>query len=298
MLRITIDTLESPMRVDRYLRIMNNTLTQGAIEKALRSGHIKIPGKKIQSNYRIDKGDVLLLADYLLPATTKSTKQFSSNVIALAEKITGEYLLHEDDYFLVINKPTNLATQGGSKISISVDHALEYLNSTGYDLRIAHRLDKDTSGVLLITKTRRTATIIGKALENKCITKKYLAVLQGHVASPSGTIESYLSKIESGVITTTKANGKIAITQYKVIKNHEDTTVVEFTPLTGRMHQLRCHAAFELKTPIVGDKKYGYDGNNDVLMLHAWHLTIPEEIFGTKYHFTAPIPKYFSNWGL
>jgi 23S rRNA pseudouridine955/2504/2580 synthase len=274
------------MRIDRYIRSIYSDLTQGAIEKALRAGCIKVSSKKIKSNYRVSDGDEISLAEYLCSTQESFDKEFSNGVKSLASKLLNEYLIEENEHFIAINKPTGLATQGGSKIVISVDHSLEYLNSNGSELRIVHRLDKDTSGVLLISKTRASSTALGDAFKNKKIVKKYLAILNGVPKNMSGTISSYLEKVEYGVIDSTPEKGKIATTEYKVLGTKNGIAAVEFTPLTGRMHQIRCHAAYNLKCPIIGDKRYSTQSKHR-LMLHAKELVIPAEVLGSMYTIEA-----------
>ncbi len=295
MQEFIVTNIASPMRLDRYLRIIDENLTQGVIEKALRSGFIKLAGTKVKSDKRVVSGDVITISDHIVinEKLNSSKLHFSANIISLSEKILGQYLLHENDDFIAINKPHGLATQGGSNISLSVDHALQYLNSKGGELRIVHRLDRDTSGLLLIAKNRLAATILGNAFHDRLITKKYIAVVKGNLKDKSGCITSYLTKAQEKMREVKEGEGKIAITEYKVLKNENDLYLVEFTPLTGRTHQIRCHAAFNLKAPIVGDAKYGTPNQRTQLLLHSHEIQIPKEVFGTAYSVIAPIPEYF-----
>ncbi|MBP7189799.1 MAG: RluA family pseudouridine synthase [Rickettsiaceae bacterium] len=298
-LRDLVVTAVDAMRLDRYLRIIDESLTQGAIEKALRSGDIKIAGKKVKSNHRVQNGDVLTINRYFKISDQKKKAElsFDPGVISLAQKITSEYLLYEDENLIAINKPTKLPTQGGNKINISVDHALEYLNSKGYDLRLVHRLDRETSGILLLAKTRSAATRLAKAFENRRIMKKYLAVTHGKLKlKEEGRVESFLGKIEDKICEMSKnsPDAKLAVTDYKILdSNAEGFYLVEFTPMTGRMHQLRAHAAYSMGTPIVGDEKYGSNILDRRLLLHASEIEISEEIFGKKIKVKANVDKCF-----
>lgn len=293
---------EDSMRIDRYLRSIDENLTQGIIEKALRNGDIRISGKKIKSNHRVSDGDIITTSPYfqINEKKEKAIISFDPGVISLAEKMTSEYLLYEDENLMAINKPTKLPTQGGNKINISVDHAIEYLNSKGYDLRLVHRLDRETSGVLIIAKTRGAAARLAKAFENRRITKKYLAITHGSLKlAREGKIESFLGKLDDKIceISKTSPDAKFAVTDYKVISsNSNGYHLVEFNPLTGRMHQLRAHSSYSMGTPIVGDVKYGSNIESKRLLLHASELLISEEIFKKIILIKAKEDKCFSSF--
>lgn len=283
--QITITNVSIPMRLDRYLRTLNDNLTQGVIEKALRNGLVKLNGKKAKSSVRVQSSDMLEVAEHLLKETTYD-KNFSPSVITLAKKLFSEYLIEENEHFIAIDKPVGLPSQGGNHITVSVDHALQYINHTEQtELRIVHRLDRDTSGVLIIAKTREAAILLGNAFKDRVIEKRYIALLHGNVHEDSGRISSHLRKNHEVVENSNEEEGKEAVTNYRVLKRERSQTLVEFTPHTGRMHQLRCHAAFELKCPIVGDRKYGIsDTHAKRLMLHACQIRIPSSVFGVEYH--------------
>jgi 23S rRNA pseudouridine955/2504/2580 synthase len=291
---IIVTKIENPMRFDRYLRVVDHSLTQGVIEKALRSGLIKLNGAKAKSNVRIKNGDIVTIKLFLKDVEPNyTTKHFSQNIIALADKILGSYLIEDNEYFLAINKPSGLASQGGSKIDISIDHALQYLNMQGHDLRIVHRLDLETSGIFVIAKSRNATTLLGNALQNRLCEKRYLSWVKGDVVNDSGSVISYLAKAQDRMKEVSEGEGKLAITDYKVLRRKHGFTMLEFSPQTGRTHQLRCHAAMNLKCPIVGDMKYGI-GTSGPLMLHAYEFFVPSVVFGVDYKVQAPVPEYFN----
>ncbi|MES2214548.1 MAG: RluA family pseudouridine synthase [Pseudomonadota bacterium] len=292
MSEFIVSGVVSPMRLDRYLRIIDSTMTQGFIEKALRAGDIRIGSSKAKANDRVNDGDVILIKDRIhVAAASVEVKEFSAASIALASKLLKPYLLYDDKDFMAINKPAGLPTQGGSNISLSIDHALQYLNANGHDLRLVHRLDKETTGVLLIAKNRHAATLLGEGFKNHVMAKKYIAVLYGSIDSPSGVVESYLAKRHNMVyeVDASAEDGKLAITEYSVLKANDKVTLVEFTPKTGRMHQISCHAAYSLKAPILGDEKYG-GKYAESLYLHAAEITIPKEILGREHVISADLP--------
>jgi len=291
------DDLE--VRLDRFIRRECFYLPQGIIEKHLRLGQIQVNGKKAKSSSRLKKGDVVMISDNLRQSADvkdKSTKitNFSPAVISLAGKLLGEYLIIANDHFIAINKPYGLATQGGSKINISVDHALAYLNdTTGSHYRLVHRLDKDTSGVLVIAKDLNSCILLGDAFKTKELQKTYLAVALGCPSPKSGVVENYIDKERNSVydVVVETSDGKLAKTIYETISQKGKATVIKFTPLTGRMHQLRFHSKY-LGCPILGDEKYG-GKVFDRMMLHAIEMLIPASVFGEEYVIKAPVDKFF-----
>lgn len=323
-------TPELPTRLDRTLRRLYPLLTQGQIEQALRKGYIKVNGQKVTAGVRVVKGDKISIAERLnLTPHSRSDRQFSASVISLAGKLLAEYLLYDHTSFMAINKPAGVATQGGSKVSLSIDDALQYLNQTeGRELRLVHRLDKDTSGILLIAKSYEASIKLTSAFKDKIIEKTYLAIVEGAPPQEQGEIASFISAKGE------EEDSKFAVTRYRVVDINKNSTrhreedesptrrsslsdfqslsglpriaslarnngyvpasslsLLEFTPLTGRMHQLRIHAK-ELGCPIVGDKKYG-SGLGEKLLLHALRIRVSSEIFGKEATIEAPVPEYF-----
>lgn len=274
-----------PVRLDRYLRRLYSGATQGVIEKALRSGAIKLNGKKTKTSNRVKTIDVISIRPGLFEEkSAASTREFSRSVISLAEKLLSDYLLFSADEFIAINKPENLAVQGGSKIDLSIDDALAWLNQKQEaEYKLVHRLDKATSGILLIAKGFDAAAKLTGAFKEKLINKIYIAVLSGHPEKKEGRLENMIGKDRSGafeIVKEQKDGGKLAETCYKTLDANSKVSLVEFRPVTGRMHQLRFHSKF-LGCPIVGDEKYGGTKYRRML-LHAQKLTIDKKVFGRE----------------
>lgn len=297
MVKLSVNNFPE-IRLDRFLRKNFTYLTQGVIEKCLRKNQIKINNQKAKSNNKISNGDVVNIANYLIKPFVLSftLKKISPDIILLAKKILNEYLLFSCNEFIAINKPHGLATQGGSKLSISIDHALQYFNRTEKtDYKLIHRLDKDTSGILIIAKNLNTAFLLGKAFKEKKIRKTYLAILTGRsfFLPKEGIITSYIAKKKYGnhnLVEETK-DGKFAKTIYKILASKKNRTIIKYAPITGRTHQLRYHSK-QLGLPILGDTKYGEE-NFKRMMLHASEIIIPEKIFGMLYKLRAPLDKNF-----
>lgn len=296
-----------PIRLDRYLKRVIPALSQGVIEQHLRTKKIKVNGEKAVNSLRVNEGDKIIIPQSLLSndATElgdQTDLEFSPGAIKLADKLKGEYLLFENEYFMVINKPAKLATQGGSKINLSVNDALDYLNyKNKTELKLVHRLDKETSGILIMAKDYYAAAKLSQGFKDKLVEKNYFAVVMGKMPKKLGEISCMLGKNREGTYDKVQVdleNGKLAITKYKVIKKLSDISLVEFTPVTGRTHQLRVHAQM-LGCPIVGDSKYGSQANaalSSNMLLHAERLTLGAEIFGKEFSFHAQIPEYFNRF--
>jgi 23S rRNA pseudouridine955/2504/2580 synthase len=289
--------LNGPIRLDRYIKRLFPLITQGEIESNLRKGKIKVNAEKVKSNFRVNIGDRIIMFAKVFDSykACASKIHYPPSVIALSKKLFSKYFLYSDQHLLAIDKPAGLAVQGGSKINVSIDDALAYLNQTnGTDYRLVHRLDKDTSGVLVISASYDSAIKLGDAFKNKQIRKKYIAILAGIPKNAGNVIRSNIGKVKSGQyeIVQEQENGKLAETFYRVLKKNKQFSLVEFKPTTGRMHQLRVHSK-ALSCPIVGDCKYGGPACSRML-LHAETLTIPSTIFGQEIRITSKLPKEFS----
>lgn len=297
---IYVKDLHAPMRLDRYLKSLNPQLTQGIIEKALRNKLILVNDVKATSNTRvINDNKISYHATIILENENQEAKSFSQNVIILASKLQNDYLLYEDERILVINKPAKLATQGGTNISLSVDDALQYLNTQGDDLRLCHRLDRDTSGVVLLAKNRLVADQIMHGFKDKQIKKEYLAIVTNLKDQKYGTLSSYLEpSSQEGIRRVVQTHnptsgGKIAHTSWQTLASKDNNGLLLMRPETGRMHQLRCHSLL-ISDGIVGDRKYGITSDkSEYMMLHSHKMEIKESVLGKAYSFIAPAPQHF-----
>ncbi|MEY3196779.1 MAG: hypothetical protein RLZZ59_145 [Pseudomonadota bacterium] len=296
---IEIKDRDFAIRLDRFLRTINPFLTQGVIEQYLRKGLIKVNEKKAESSLRLINGDKIFVADsiedQLKPRSRKLEVKNTPIVSKLAQKLLSEYLVYDHEAFVAVNKPSGLASQGGTKITLSLDDALVYLSDQGVDLRLVHRLDKDTSGIILIAKSSENADRFMKAFQKHKIHKTYMAILSSVPQKSKGRIESYLIKEKDFEVSTYEEEvegSKVAVTEYEIIKIINDKALVKFYPLTGRMHQLRVHSKL-IGCPIVGDEKYG-GVESDKLMLHAAAVLIDKDVFGEEIQIACPIPEYFN----
>jgi len=288
-MEIKVQDHKIPIRLDRYLKKLDSKLTQGIIEKSLRKSCIKVNGNKSSANTRISDGDIVYILDNILNLDADKEEEISLPASNFAKKLLSENLLFENQHFYAFLKPSGVPTQGGSKISISLDDAFKAIGA-----RIVHRLDKDTSGIILAAKTRDDAIILTKAFEERKIQKHYFAIVSPMVGKQHGRVDNFIFKKDkySVGITQDGAKGaKHAITEYMHISDSLGQSLLEFIPITGRMHQIRAHAAY-LGSPIVGDVKYG-GLENKFLLLHAGKIIIHKSIFGEEIIISSDLPEYF-----
>lgn len=276
---------ECTMRLDRYLRFAFPGLMQSTIEQGIRKKLIKINDQICLAKSKITGGEILSVPNSFANYTNLGPKIFSNCVQKFSEKLFDKFVLHEDEQILVINKPAKLPTQGGNKVNLCVDDALKYHNSVyGTNMRIVHRLDKDTTGVLLIAKNRGISSQVAHAFKHHLIRKQYLALIYGKPKALKGCITSEIDETE-------------AVSHYKVVQKFSDNLwCILFTPKTGKMHQIRKHALL-VGGAIVGDQKYNTDISSPYsqnLMLHAAQVALPNTITNLhKKRFYAFTPKHW-----
>ena len=298
LIKILVQEEDNHIRLDRLLRRNYPDMSQGLIEKSLRKNLIRVNGKKALANTRLASNDEVQLAQFIADNIVVMPKRSPIPVVnADIEKIK-KAIIYQDSDIIVINKPSGLAVQGGSKITKSVDAILEYLKF-GYDERpkLVHRIDKDTSGILLIARRTAIAAKLSACFRNKTIEKYYWALVKGKPLKEEGKISNLIHKQERSTPDSDQ-DSKEAITYYKIMDYvHEQVAWLEMMPITGRTHQLRIHA-MQLGCPIVGDRKYGMDtyieGAANKLHLHARKMII-RNFNGRDLEFTAPVPAHMKD---
>lgn len=283
-------------RLDRWLRQQHPGLTQGQIEKSLRKGLIRVNNTKVTSSYRLQEGDDV---DVRVQIDNSAPHQQPLPPKPLSAKEIDElksWIIWEDDDLLVLNKPSGLATQGGTKTTRHVDGLLQaYGQKTNIKYRLTHRLDRDTSGILLIAKSSRMASHLTQAFRDDQIQKTYLALVVGDWREHQGTIHQPIKKAGKIEKMIPADDGLPATTHFRLLKHlGHQMTLLRLKPETGRTHQLRVHLQHK-GFPIVGDGKYGGRDalkHHDQLMLHAFEIAF-KDLEGATMVFRAPLPPHF-----
>ena len=317
---VTIGPGDGGQRLDRWLKRHFPHLAQGRIEKMCRKGELRVDGARCKASDRVDTGMQIRIPP--LPEPGEMTSAPRPQVSPADAKMMKDAVLFRDDHIIALNKPPGLPTQGGSKQTRHVDGLADALRF-GLDEkpRLVHRLDKDTSGVLLLARTRAVAGALTEAFRARETRKIYWAAVAG-VPSPSmGTVRYGLVKapghgsggegekmrcIHPNAVATTEG-AKHATTDYAVLsKLAQRAAWVALVPVTGRTHQLRAHMA-EMGHPIVGDGKYGGSGQENLgdgwgsqlggeisrkLHLHARSIAFNHPVTGKRLVITAPLPEH------
>lgn len=306
----TVDATDDATRLDRWCQRILGRAPNSVYQKALRTGRIRLNGKKSEGNARVNKGDTIEVRGEIVSMEREQAprpKQTMKLTLDLADEARA-MVQYRDKDIIIINKPAGLAVQGGSKVEKHLDGMLPALQYDGKDIpRLVHRLDKDTSGVMVLARHVFAASELQRAFANKKVRKTYLALVVGAPKPASGEIESNLDKLALGegsreMVRSVDEAGKRAVTRYKTLEHlGRKLALVELEPVTGRTHQLRVHMA-EMDCPILGDGKYGgraahVTGGVELsgrLHLQAWRIYLPP-MFGKEARtFEAPIAPHIA----
>ena len=292
---------EQGQRLDNYLLRICKGVPKSHIYRIVRSGEIRVNGKRADVSYRIQNGDVIRI-----PPIRIAQKQ--DEVIAGAEIKADLPIAYEDDALLAINKPAGIAVHGGSGVSFGVIEALRRQRPQARFLELAHRLDRETSGLLLIGKKRSALTALhdmfregGLGGNGRGADKRYLLLVVGRWMDPVRHVKLPLLKylLDSGERRVrVSSEGKASHTIFRLVARWENFSLLEAELRTGRTHQIRVHCA-ELGYPIAGDDKYGnFAANKELaksglkrMFLHAWKMKFPHPLSGEELALEASLPE-------
>ena len=285
----TVDSTCNDMRIDRWIRLKVGKIPQGLIEKHLRSGKIKINKKKIKSSIKVKTNDIINFFNFDFKETIVQKKikfEPSKEII----KSNEDQIIDNNENFIVLNKSSGISVQGGTKSKKNlVDIFAKSEIFQGTKPYSVHRLDKDTSGVFIMAKTRESAQLLTSLFRLRKVHKTYLAICHGELNKDSGEWNDDLIRYDGEKKIIEKAK-----TIYKVLDKNSEASLVELKPITGRKHQLR-KQLYALGQPIFGDIKYKLSnssrGLNKNLMLHSYQIKFI--IDNVKYTYTALLPDYF-----
>jgi 23S rRNA pseudouridine955/2504/2580 synthase len=285
----TVDSTCNDMRIDRWIRLKVGKIPQGLIEKNLRSGKIKINKKKIKSSIKVKTNDTINFFnfDFKESIIQKKIKFEPSKEII---KSNEDQIIDNNENFIVLNKSSGISVQGGTKSKKNlVDIFAKSEIFQGTKPYSVHRLDKDTSGVFIMAKTRESAQLLTSLFRLRKVHKTYLAICHGELNKDSGEWNDDLIRYDGEKKIIEKAK-----TIYKVLDKNSEASLVELKPITGRKHQLR-KQLYTLGQPIFGDIKYKLSnssrGLNKNLMLHSYQIKFI--IDNVKHTYTALLPDYF-----
>ena len=285
----TVDSTCNDMRLDRWIRHTLGVMPQGLIQKYLRAGKIKLNKKKIKSSQKIKTNDEIELFNINFKETIVQKKikfEPSKEVI----KSNEDQIIDNNENFIVLNKSSGISVQGGTKSKKNlVDIFAKSEIFEGTKPYSVHRLDKDTSGVFIMAKTRESAQLLTSLFRLRKVHKTYLAICHGELDKNSGEWSDDLIRYDGDKKIIEKAK-----TLYKVLDKNSEASLVELKPITGRKHQLR-KQLYAVGQPIFGDTKYKLSnlskGLNKNLMLHSYQIKFM--INDIKHTYTALLPDYF-----
>lgn len=290
--QLTVDTERGGQRLDNFLLGQLKGVPRTLIYRLLRKGAIRVNGKRADPDSRLEGGETVQL-----PAIRQIMAGPGSLPAAGGLGWLEPRIVHEDRSLLVLDKPTGLACHGGSGLSFGAIEALRAIRPDD-TLELVHRLDRDTSGLLLIAKKRRALNEMQDQIRAGQIDKRYLALLVGRIHGDRFEVDVPLLKntLSSGErVVRVDPAGKPALTRFRVLERYAGCTLVECELLTGRTHQIRVHSR-HAGHPIVGDTKYGDAeretglpaGATERMWLHAWRLRF--QLDGATRQFEAPEP--------
>lgn len=294
-LGFTITTDHLNQRLDNFLLTRLKGLPKSCLYRLLRQGKIRVNKKRKQPSYRLQVEDSIKL-----PALSLNTPATPPKPTLSLQQLLQKSILFENKNLLIINKPQGLAVHGGSNIQLGLIESLRQLYPPSIHLELAHRLDRETSGCLLIAKKPSILKELHQLFREGKIKKHYLLLVKGHWPAELKKISVPLKKnqLKSGErMVTVHPEGKSTLTQFRVHQHLPETTWVEAILHTGRTHQIRVHTA-HVKHPIIGDEKYGDKLINKLfrekgykhLCLHAHQLKFTLASTGETIQVEAPLP--------
>lgn len=292
---LTIDQDGAGQRIDNFLMTQLKGVPKSHIYRILRTGQVRVNGGRIDAGRRLDAGDIIRLP----PVRTGSPAEAPAALVQVFRQRLQASVLLEDSDLLVINKPARIAVHGGSGLALGIIEGLRHIREDARFLELVHRLDRDTSGCLVIAKKRSALRSLHEQFRENEVKKVYLALLDGVWQQTSRTIEAPLEKnvlLSGERLVKASDSGKAAVTRFRRKQQYSRWTLVEAEPLTGRTHQIRVHAKC-LGFPIAGDERYGCGERVRELrriglrrlFLHASRLQFTHPATGERLSLEAPL---------
>ncbi len=297
---ITVGPEDDGQRLDRWLKKCVPELPYGLAQKLIRKGAIKIDGRRGKTDSRLTAGQQVRIPPIEdRPERQKKEKEFKEGDLEFIKSL----VIYDDGDLVIFNKPAGLASQGGGGVEHHIDAYFPLLAKNDMPPRLIHRLDRDTSGLLLTARSPDAVRRLGKNFKDRRVRKIYWAATAGAPEDSEGTIKAPLAKADGPIkdrMIIDDAEGKYAETDFAVLDRlGTQAAFIAFWPRTGRTHQIRVHAADALKCPILGDGKYGGGKAADLaeldiakgLHLHARRLIFRHPVENRMVDITAPLPE-------
>ena len=292
MEKVVVEENTQKKRIDSYIVDKNINLSRTAIKRLLDEGKILVNGKKQKPSYKPEVGDIITIE---IPEPEE---------VELKPQDIPIDVIYEDKDIIVVNKPKGMVVHpangnpDGTLVNAILAKCKDSLSGIGGEIRpgIVHRLDKDTSGLLIIAKNDQAHINMSKQIQDRKVIKKYIALVKGVIGENTATIDMPIARsTKDRKKMAVDPNGKEAITHYKVLQRYDKYTLLEIKIDTGRTHQIRVHMSY-IGHPVVGDMQYS-NGKNEFgiegQMLHSKYLEFDHPITGKRLKLEAPLPEYF-----
>ncbi|MEZ9317613.1 23S rRNA pseudouridine(955/2504/2580) synthase RluC [Vibrio lentus] len=290
---VDIDEDMAGQRIDNFLRNQLKNIPKSMIYRIVRKGEVRVNKKRIKAEYKLKAGDLVRI-----PPVTIEEKNEDSVPSTKLNKVSEleQCIIYEDDHMLILNKPSGTAVHGGSGLKFGAIEALRALRPDARFLELVHRIDRDTSGILLIAKKRSALRHLQAQFREKTVQKYYFALVMGEWKNSCKVVNAPLLKNEVNSIVRVNPNGKASETRFRVLEKFQDATLVQASPITGRTHQIRVHAQYT-GHPIAWDDRYGdrrfdaYTGKVGLnrLFLHAANIKFTHPGSEEKMDISAPM---------
>ena len=290
----TVDVERAGQRIDNFLSSRLKGVPKSAVYRVLRTGQVRINGKRAKPEQRLEAGDVVRIP----PLRVAEPGAVTAPSVGLRDTLE-QCVVFEDAEFLLLDKPTGLAAHGGSGVSLGAIEAMRAIRPT-QAIELVHRLDRDTSGLLLLAKKHSALRRLQALIRENKVQKRYFALIAGSPRQERFEVNAALHKnqLRGGerMVEVNEELGKASLSRFKVIERYADATLVEVEIVTGRTHQIRVHAQ-HIGHPLAGDPKYGDEDFNKLmktrglkrLFLHAHSLRFPWGESGDVRQFNAPM---------
>ncbi|WP_117233295.1 23S rRNA pseudouridine(955/2504/2580) synthase RluC [Vibrio maerlii] len=290
---VDIDDDMAGQRIDNFLRNQLKDIPKSMVYRIVRKGEVRVNKKRIKAEYKLKAGDIVRI-----PPVTMEVKDDAPVISTKLNKVAEleSQILFEDDHVIVLNKPSGTAVHGGSGLKFGAIEALRALRPDARFLELVHRIDRDTSGILLVAKKRSALRHLQAQFREKTVKKFYFALVMGQWKNSCKVVNAPLLKNEVNSIVRVNPKGKPSETRFKVIEKFENATLIQASPITGRTHQIRVHTQYT-GHPIAWDDRYGdrrfdaYTGKVglDRLFLHAANIRFVHPKNEEWVEFNAPM---------